>query len=271
MVYVGRGKERRDIIHPYFKMARRTARDEAEKRICGADIISACVGFGKNMKYENIVKGRFISRPNRFVAYAEIDGRTEKCHVKNTGRCRELLAEGCDIWLDKAKNPNRKTGFDLVTVRKGERLINMDSGAPNLAAGEFLPKLFQGADIRSEYTYGNSRFDFYIKDKEKEIFLEVKGVTLEKDGVVMFPDAPTERGVKHLNELMRCASEGYGAYILFVVQMSEVKYFVPNDETHPLFGETLRKAYNNGVKLLAYDCNVSCDSMSIRKPVEVRL
>lgn len=223
------------------------------------------------MNYENIVKGKFLSRPNRFIAYAEIDGRIEKCHVKNTGRCRELLTDGCEIWLDRAKNPERKTRFDLVAVRKGERLINMDSYAPNLAAAEFLPKIFPGAEIKPEYTHGNSRFDFYIKDKDKEIFLEVKGVTLEKDGVVMFPDAPTERGVKHLCGLIKCAEEGYGAYVLFVVQMNGVKYFTPNDETHSLFGETLRQAANRGVHILAYDCRVTPESMEINEPVEVRL
>jgi len=223
------------------------------------------------MKYENTVSGRFISRPNRFVAFVEINGNVEKCHVKNTGRCRELLTEDCMVWLERAKNPDRKTRFDLVAVQKGQRLINMDSYAPNLAAGEFLPRLFPGAEIKPEYTYGNSRFDFYIKYNDKEIFLEVKGVTLEEDEVVMFPDAPTERGVKHLRELIRCAAEGYGAYLLFVVQMCGVKYFMPNDRTDPLFGETLRKARSSGVKLLAYDCTVFPDSMTLRKPVELRL
>lgn len=223
------------------------------------------------MRYGNIVKGKFISRPNRFVAYAEIDGKTEKCHVKNTGRCAELLTEGCDIWLERASNPERKTRFDLVTVRKGERLINMDSYAPNIAAAEFLPGLFPGAEIISERIHGNSRFDFYIKDKSKEIFLEVKGVTLENNGIVSFPDAPTVRGVKHLNGLIKCREEGYGAYLLFVIQMRGVKYFLPNDRTHPLFGETLRSAKENGVELLAYDCMVAPDSMEIRSPVEIRL
>lgn len=223
------------------------------------------------MRYENIVKGKFLSRPNRFIAYAEIDGRTEKCHVKNTGRCRELLVPDCDIWLDRAKNPERKTRYDLVAVRKGERLINMDSYAPNLAAGEFLPELFPGAEIKSEYTYGNSRFDFYIEYNSKKIFLEVKGVTLENNGIVMFPDAPTERGVKHLREHIRCAEEGYGAYLLFVVQMSGVKYFMPNDETHPQFGETLRQAAERGVHILAYDCAVTPEEMKINAPVEVSL
>lgn len=223
------------------------------------------------MVYNGIVTGKFLARPNRFIAYAEIDGRIEKCHVKNTGRCRELLTEGCTVYLERAKNPERKTRFDLVAVQKGDRLINMDSYAPNLAAAEFLPKLFPGAVIRREYTYGNSRFDFYIEYNGRKIFLEVKGVTLEEEGVVRFPDAPTERGIKHINELVRCMEEGYEAYLLFVIQMRDVKYFTPNDDTHPQFGEALRNAAAKGVKLLAYDCEVTPESMEIRKETEIRL
>ncbi len=224
------------------------------------------------MKYKNIVEGRFISRPNRFVAYAEINGRTEVCHVKNTGRCRELLTEGCTVWLEKAEpSSKRKTLYDLVTVRKGDRLINMDSAAPNRAAAEFLPNIFPGGNIRPEYTYGNSRFDFYIEKNEKRILLEVKGVTLEQDGIVMFPDAPTERGVKHINELARCLDEDFETYLLFVIQMEDVRYFTPNDGTHPEFGQALRQAAERGVKLLAYDCNVTPGSMEIRNEVEIRL
>lgn len=223
------------------------------------------------MKYNNAVKAKFLTRPNRFVAYVELNGRIEKCHVKNTGRCRELLVEGCTVWLERANNPERKTRYDLVAVLKGDRLINMDSYAPNLAAGEFLPNLFPGGDIRPEYTYGNSRFDFHIEYNNKKILLEVKGVTLEEDGVVRFPDAPTERGVKHIGELMKCLEDGYEAYLLFVIQMDKVKYFTPNDETHPEFGQTLREAERRGVKLLAYDCAVTSDSMAIGKPVEIVL
>lgn len=223
------------------------------------------------MKYENIVKGRFLSRPNRFVAYVEIDGRKEICHVKNTGRCRELLLQGCTVYLDKAKNPDRKTKYDLIAVEKGHRLINMDSYAPNIAAGEFLPKIFPNCIIRSEYTYGNSRFDFYIEDTERKILLEVKGVTLEEDGVVMFPDAPTERGLKHVTELTECIKMGYEAYLLFVVQMDKVKYFTPNDAAHPEFGEALRKAAAKGVKILAFDCIITPDEMKINDPVKVLL
>jgi len=224
------------------------------------------------MKYKNIVEGRFIARPNRFVAYAEINGRTEVCHVKNTGRCRELLTEGCTVWLEKAEpSSKRKTLYDLVTVRKGDRLINMDSAAPNRAAAEFLPNIFPGGSIRPEYTYGNSRFDFYIEKNGKRILLEVKGVTLEQDGIVMFPDAPTERGVKHINELARCLDEGFETYLLFVIQMEDVRYFAPNDITHPGFGQALRQAAEMGVKLLAYDCNVTPGSMEIRNGVKIRL
>lgn len=223
------------------------------------------------MRYDNITEGKFLSRPNRFVAYAEIDGRIEKCHVKNTGRCRELLTEGCTVYLERAKNPERKTRFDLVAVKKGGRLINMDSYAPNIAAGEFLPSLFPNGKIRAEYTCGDSRFDFYIEENNEKILLEVKGVTLENDGAVMFPDAPTERGVKHINGLMKYAGEGYRTYIMFVIQMSDVKYFAPNDAMHPQFGEALRKAAEHGVEILAYDCVVTPESMEINKSVEVRL
>lgn len=224
------------------------------------------------MNYKNIVEGRFIARPNRFVAYAEINGRTEVCHVKNTGRCRELLTEGCTVWLEKAEpSAKRKTLYDLVAVRKGDRLINMDSAAPNRAAAEFLPKLFPGGSIKPEYSYGNSRFDFYTEENGKRILLEVKGVTLEQDGIAMFPDAPTERGLKHVGELTRCLGEGFETYLLFVIQMEDVRYFAPNDVTHPAFGQALRQAAEKGVKLLAYDCKVTPGSMTIRDKVEIRL
>lgn len=223
------------------------------------------------MRYENIVKGRFLARPNRFVALVEIDGEEKICHVKNTGRCRELLVQGCTVYLDKAKNPDRKTKYDLVAVEKGQRLINMDSYAPNIAAGDFLPKIFPNCIIKSEYTYGNSRFDFYIEDNNRKILLEVKGVTLEQDGVVMFPDAPTERGLKHVNELISCVKDGYEAYLLFVIQMNKVKYFTPNYGTHSEFGEALKKASQEGVKLLAYDCAVTPESIEINCPVCINL
>lgn len=226
------------------------------------------------MRYTNIHKGTFISRPNRFIANVMIDGREEVCHVKNTGRCRELLVEGCTVWLEHSNSESRKTAFDLVTVEKGHRLINMDSQAPNKAVVEWLreKKPFgDGFCVYPERKYGNSRFDFYMESQNRKIFMEVKGCTLEKDGVVLFPDAPTLRGVKHIRELSRCLDEGYEAYIMILVQMSDVKYFTPNYDTHPEFGETLEKAAQKGVKILCYDCDVTPDSMTVGKPVEVKL
>lgn len=223
------------------------------------------------MTYDKITKAKFLSRPNRFIAYAEVDGRIEKCHVKNTGRCKELLVEGCTVYLEHAKNPDRKTRFDLVAVEKNGILINMDSYAPNLAVGEFLPKLFPDSKIRAEYTYGSSRFDFYIEDNERKILLEVKGATLENDGVVMFPDAPTERGAKHVAELAESIGEGYEAYLFFVVQMKGVKYFTLNAATDPKFAEAVRNAAVCGVKILAYDCSVAPEKMEISERVEIKL
>lgn len=226
------------------------------------------------MRYTNIHKGTFISRPNRFIANVMIDGREEVCHVKNTGRCRELLVEGCTVWLEHSDSESRKTAFDLVAVEKGHRLINMDSQAPNKAVVEWLreKKPFgEGFCVYPERKYGNSRFDFYIESQDRKIFMEVKGCTLEKDGVVLFPDAPTLRGVKHIRELSRCLDEGYEAYIMILVQMSDVKYFTPNYDTHPEFGEALEKAAQKGVKILCYDCDVTPDSMTVGKPIEVKL
>ncbi len=223
------------------------------------------------MNYDKISKARFLSRPNRFIAYVELDGRIEKCHVKNTGRCRELLVEGCTVYLEYAKNPERKTRFDLVAVEKNGVLINMDSYAPNLVVGEFLPKLFPDSKIRAEYTHGSSRFDFYIEDNNRCILLEVKGVTLENDGVVMFPDAPTERGAKHVAELAESVGEGYEAYLFFVVQMKGAKYFKLNEETDPKFAEAVRKAARCGVNIIAYDCIVTPETMEINERVEIKL
>lgn len=226
------------------------------------------------MRYTNIHKGTFISRPNRFIANVMIDGREEVCHVKNTGRCSELLVEGCTVWLEHSDSESRKTAFDLVAVEKGHRLINMDSQAPNKAVVEWLreKKPFgEGFCVYPERKYGNSRFDFYMESQDRKIFMEVKGCTLEKDGVVLFPDAPTLRGVKHIGELSRCLDEGYEAYIMILVQMSDVEYFTPNYDTHPEFGEALEKAAQKGVKILCYDCDVTPDSMTVGKPVEVKL
>ena len=226
------------------------------------------------MKYNNITEGRFESRPNRFIAYVNINGRREKVHVKNTGRCRELLTDNATVYLEKSDNETRSTAYDLVAVKKGERIINMDSQAPNKAIGEWLytgelfPKI---KEVKAEKTYGNSRFDFYVETEERKIFIEVKGVTLEKDGVVLFPDAPSERAVKHVYELAEAVKAGYDAYIILVVQMQDVEYFVPNAEMQPEFAKALYDAREAGVKVLAYDCEVTPQTMNIRKPVTVKL
>ena len=225
------------------------------------------------MKYGKMVPGRFLARPNRFIAHVEIGGKTEICHVKNTGRCRELLPVGAEVWCQVADDPNRKTQFDLITVRKGDRLINMDSQAPNAAAKEWLlgGGLGEIENLRAETVHGDSRFDFSFVKDGKLCFLEVKGVTLEDDGVCAFPDAPTERGVKHLKGLTKAAQEGNGAFVLFVIQMPDVKYLHPNDKTDPAFGAALREAAENGVCVLAMDCAVTEDEMHIRLPVLVKL
>ena len=225
------------------------------------------------MHYTNMVPGIFLSRPNRFIAHVEIAGQPQVCHVKNTGRCRELLPAGAKVWCQQADNPARKTKFDLITVQKGHRLINMDSQAPNKAAAEWLASGGLGniTDLRPETTQGDSRFDFSFRKDGKLCFLEVKGVTLEKDGVCAFPDAPTQRGAKHLRELTALAKAGYGAYVLFVIQMADVRYLHPNDATDPAFGKALREAAAAGVQVIAMDCHVTEDSMVIQNPVNVRL
>ena len=232
------------------------------------------------MKYQNIVKGIFLSRPNRFITKVEVNGIEETVHVKNTGRCCELLKEGVTVYLEKSSNPNRKTACDLVAVeklREGKEnlLVNMDSQIPNAVAFEWLkgenPLFSQNAKIRREVTFGDSRFDLYVEDGERKAFVEVKGVTLEQDGYALFPDAPTERGVKHINELVKAKEAGYEAYILFVIQMKEIHSFSPHKEMHEDFAEALLKAHNKGVKVLAYDCKVTPDSMEIDQEVSVIL
>ena len=225
------------------------------------------------MFYDNMVPGIFRRRPNRFIAHIEIGGAEQVCHVKNTGRCRELLSPSAKVWCQEFDSATRKTKYDLITVQKGNRLINMDSQAPNKAAQEWLLSggLGELSDLRTETTHGDSRFDFsFVKDGRK-CFLEVKGVTLETDGVCAFPDAPTQRGVKHLQGLAKAAGAGYGAYVLFVIQMADVSYLHPNDATDPAFGAALREAAAAGVTVLAMDCAVTEDSMTIRKPVDVKL
>ena len=252
------------------------------------------------MKYNQVVSGTFLQRPNRFIAHVLIDGKEEICHVKNTGRCRELLIPGCTVYCAVSDNPQRKTKYDLIAVEKcienqivfansgipsqrvkstpeahSTLLVNMDSQAPNAAVKEWLRS---GASpfgninyMKPEYKYGNSRFDFYLECNNRNIFLEVKGVTLEDNGVVLFPDAPTERGVKHVRELIRCLEEGFETYVLFVVQMERAMYFTPNRKTHPQFADALCEAKNAGVQLLAYTCKVTPDVMKIDKELKVSL
>lgn len=225
------------------------------------------------MRYANMVPGIFRNRPNRFIAHVEIDGKEQVVHVKNTGRCRELLVPGAMVWCQHSDNPARKTQYDLITVRKGQRLINMDSQAPNAAAREWLESggLGEIDDLRQETVHGDSRFDFSFTREGKTCFLEAKGVTLEDNGVCAFPDAPTQRGAKHLRGLAEAARQGYGAYVLFVIQMADVKYIHPNDRTDPDFGVALREAAAQGVKVLAVRCQVSEDEMTISGSVPVRL
>ncbi len=225
------------------------------------------------MRYENMVPGAFLSRPNRFIAHVMIEGREEVCHVKNTGRCRELLQPGVQGWCQHWQKETRKTQYDLITVQKGERIINMDSQAPNAAAEQWLAAGGLGPveGLHREVRHGDSRFDFAFTLDGKHCFLEVKGVTLEHDGVCAFPDAPTQRGTKHLRGLTEAAKEGFGAYVLFVIQMADVKYLRPNDATDPAFGKALREASDNGVQILAMECRVTPESMDICRPVEVKL
>ena len=218
------------------------------------------------MKYKKVVEGRFISRPNRFIAYVEINGKTETVHVKNTGRCKELLTEGTTVYVQKSDNPARKTKYDLITVVKNGMLINMDSQAPNKVFGEWVSQGNFAADvdlIKPECKYGNSRFDFYIEAGGRKIFAE--------EGIVMFPDAPTERGIKHIKELCECIKNGYEGYIFFIIQMEQCKYFTPNKATHPEFAEALKKASECGVNIKAMNCNVTKDELIILKEVEIKL
>ena len=222
------------------------------------------------MQYGKILPARFLSRPNRFVARVEAEGEELVCHVKNTGRCRELLVPGATVWLEESPNPSRKTKFDLIAVEKGDRLINMDAQAPNKVFGEWAAAggFREGLTLlRPETTYGSSRFDFYWESSKSRGFVEVKGVTLEEDGVVRFPDAPTLRGVTHLDELATAREAG----VCFVIQMENVRWFAPNDETHPEFGQALRRAAQAGVEILAMDCAVTPQSLTMGNPVLVKL
>ena len=226
------------------------------------------------MRYPNVTPAVFLSRPNRFVAQVLLDGETVTVHVKNTGRCRELLVPGARVWLTRSPNPNRKTAYDLIAVEKGARLINMDAQAPNQVfrewaeAGGFLPGLTL---LKAEQTHGDSRFDFYWEAGARKGFVEVKGVTLEEGGAVYFPDAPTQRGVKHLEGLAACLAEEYEAAVCFVIQMAQADFFAPNDRTHPAFGQALRGAAQAGVTVLAHACTVTPDSLTLAQAVPVRL
>ena len=226
------------------------------------------------MIYDNITEGVFSARPNRFIAEVEISGETTVCHVKNTGRCRELLIPGAKVYLNRSNNPRRATRYDLVAVYKDERLVNIDSQAPNkafleyLKAGQYLSGL---SLIKPEAKFGTSRFDFYVEAERRRIYIEVKGVTLEEEGAALFPDAPTLRGVRHLRELRDCLGLGYEAHVVFVIQMGGAKYFTPNDNTHPEFGETLRDAAEAGVRVSALDCRVTPAGMEIDGDVPVKL
>ena len=224
------------------------------------------------MRYQEVRKATFLARPNRFIAHVELDGERMICHVKNTGRCRELLVPGAEVWLEKGTNPNRKTAWDLIAVRKGERLINMDAQAPNKVFSEwadrFEPELLS---LRGEYTYGQSRLDFCLEMAAGLHLVEVKGVTLERDGHTRFPDAPTERGIKHLQELIHAVQEGHRASAVFVIQMEDVVDFAPNDVTHPAFGAALREAAAAGVEVVAVNCRVTPDSLEILDRIPVVL
>ena len=231
------------------------------------------------MRYNSIIPGIFLERPNRFIAYIDINGKKETVHVKNTGRCAELLRPGARVYLQESDNPDRKTRWDLIAVEKetdqgSVRLVNMDSQVPNQVVKEWIEKggLIKGATlVKPEYTYGNSRIDLYVETNERKILIEVKGVTLEEEGRVRFPDAPSERAVKHVEELKAAVRQGYEAYVFFVIQMRDVRYFTPNTDTHPAFAKALREAAEGGVRVVAYDCEVSPDAIQIAQEVPVVL
>ena len=222
------------------------------------------------MQYGHCMRGIFRSRPNRFIALVDIGGQETVCHVKNTGRCRELLVPGCTVILEQAQTPGRKTAYDVIAVYKGDRLINMDSQAPNAVAAEYLTARFPGAALSREVPYEDSRLDFLLEEQGRRLYVEVKGCTLEQDDVGYFPDAPTERGVKHLHCLTRAAEAGHRAAVLFVVQMAGITAVRPNDSTHPAFGQALRQAASRGVELWAIGCRVTENSLSPAEPIPVQ-
>lgn len=228
------------------------------------------------MKYKNVISATFIERPNRFIAICDIDGETVKAHVRNTGRCRELLISGVKVYLEISDQEKRKTGYTLIAVEKGDRLVNIDSIAPNKVVLEALKngqmQLLNSENttlIKTEKRYYDSRFDFYLETSSKKTFIEVKGVTLEDNNVALFPDAPTERGIKHIRELVKAVYEGYEAYIVFIVQMRGVSSFSPNIKTHPEFGFELRKAFEAGVHVICFDCYIGNDNILLGDPIPV--
>ena len=227
------------------------------------------------MQYESVSPALFVSRPNRFIANVELDGRLRECHVKNTGRCKELLLPGVKVYVNKTSNPNRRTKYDLISACKGDMLVNMDSQAPNKVVQEWIKtngvrgKPVTG--LKPEYRFGDSRMDFYAETSKDKYLIEVKGVTLEEDGTAMFPDAPTERGVRHINELIKSADMGYLPMIIFVIQMDTVRVFKPNRKTHPEFGEALRKAREKGVRIIAMDCHVTADTLELKDEIPINL
>lgn len=226
------------------------------------------------MKYENISEGRFISRPNRFIAEVEMQDGRKTVHVKNTGRCRELLVPGAAVYLEKSAAPGRKTDYDLVAVQKDGKIVNMDSLAPNRTVHEWIAsgKYFKDVTlIKPESFYKDSRFDFYVEAGTRKIYIEVKGVTLEKDRTALFPDAPSERALKHVEELIEAVGEGFEGYVIFVIQMKGPERFMPNREAQPEFADALQRAKEAGVHILAYDCSVSADEIELCEPVEVEL
>ncbi len=217
------------------------------------------------MKYANIVRATFLDRPNRFIAHVLLNGRTETVHVKNTGRCKELLLPEAEVWLTAPGTPGRKTAYDLVAVQKSNGLlINIDSQAPNAVAAEWLQT--QGYDrVIPEYRYGDSRIDFAMEKAGARYLMEVKGCTLEEEGIGYFPDAPTERGVKHLGELQKAVSEGYHASLAFVIQMDGITEVRPNVQTHPEFGTAMEEAIRAGVEVLFLCCHVEPDTLTVKE------
>ncbi len=224
------------------------------------------------MEYVNIVEGTFLSRPNRFVAHVLIDGKEEVCHVKNTGRLKELLLPGVTVYLEHLPKENRKTAYDLIAVKVGEDVINIDSQMPNRAVGEFLPKLFPDLiHLAAEKKYGASRFDFYAETPDKKMYIEVKGVTLREGKIALFPDAPTVRGVRHLKELETARTDGFEAVVIFLIAMDGVDTFSPNKKRHPEFADALTSAQKAGVKIYAFTSKVTPSSVTVDKEIKVVL